>query len=69
MPKITGNFGRIKAKRGFALLTPEARRKMAAKGGAAVPAENRSFSKDRDLASKAGTLGGQARHMPPSEGE
>ncbi|MBZ6075894.1 stress-induced protein [Microvirga sp. WGZ8] len=34
-------------------------REIAKKGGESVPAEERSFSKDRDLASEAGRKGGQ----------
>jgi general stress protein YciG len=49
-----------KSKRGFAAMSPERRREIAAKGGAAVPAEKRSFSKSRDLAAKAGRTGGSA---------
>jgi len=46
------------AKRGFACMTPERRREIAARGGAAVPHEKRSFFKDRDLATAAGKVGG-----------
>ena len=49
-----------KAKRGFAAMSPERRREIAAKGGAAVPAEKRSFSQSRDLAARAGRSGGSA---------
>ena len=42
--------------RGFALLTPERRREIAAKGGAGSPGH---FAVDRELASKAGRKGGQ----------
>lgn len=49
-----------KSKRGFAAMTPEKRREIAAKGGAAVPAEKRSFSQDRGLAASAGRAGGSA---------
>lgn len=71
VPEIKGNFGRIKAKRGFALLSPEARRRVAAKGGASVPAELRSFSQDRKLAVQAGRAGGAAVHnrKPPPRDE
>lgn len=48
-----------KKKRGFACLTPEQRRAVAAKGGAAVPKEKRSFSQDRSLAKWAGRKGGE----------
>jgi general stress protein YciG len=46
--------------RGFASMTMEKRREIASKGGKAVPAEKRSFSQDRDLASTAGRKGGIA---------
>ena len=35
-------------------------REIASKGGKSVPAEKRSFSQDRELASEAGRKGGQA---------
>jgi general stress protein YciG len=47
-----------KPKRGFAAMDPERRRAIARLGGAAVPAEKRTFSKKRDVASAAGTRGG-----------
>jgi general stress protein YciG len=47
-------------KRGFASLSLERRREIAAKGGAAVPAAKRSFSRNRELAVKAGAEGGAA---------
>lgn len=46
--------------RGFATMTPERQREIAKKGGASVPADKRSFSQDRDLASRAGRKGGEA---------
>lgn len=49
-----------KSKRGFASMDPEKRRKIASMGGKSVPAELRSFSKNTDLASKAGQKGGRA---------
>jgi general stress protein YciG len=51
-------------RRGFASLTPERRKEVARKGGQSVPSENRSFSKDRTLASKAGSKGGQTARKP-----
>ena len=42
-----------KARRGFAAMSPELQRKLAAKGGLAVPAKKRSFSQDRELALRA----------------
>lgn len=51
-----------KSKRGFASMSPERRREIAALGGAAVPADKRSFSQQRDLASSAGRKGGSVKH-------
>lgn len=50
---------KTKARRGFACMTPERRQEIARKGGASVPAEKRSYSQDRELAARAGKLGGQ----------
>ena len=47
-----------KSRRGFAAMLPERRREIARMGGAAVPADKRSFTKDRDLAATAGKAGG-----------
>lgn len=44
--------------RGFASLTPDQRRAVAAKGGKAVPPEKRSFSVNSALAAAAGKKGG-----------
>lgn len=44
--------------RGFAAMSVEQRTAIAKKGGAAVPAHKRSFSRDRDLAATAGGVGG-----------
>jgi general stress protein YciG len=52
----------VKQNRGFLAMDPEKRREIARKGGAAVNPLNRSFSKDRDLATSAGRKGGQASH-------
>jgi general stress protein YciG len=41
-------------------MSPEKRKEIASKGGASVPADKRAFSRDRELASKAGEKGGQA---------
>lgn len=46
--------------RGFASMNAERQREIASKGGRSVPAEKRSFSQDRGLASEAGRKGGQA---------
>lgn len=53
---------------GFAALSPEARREIASKGGKSVPPENRSFSRDRTLASAAGIKGGVVRGVPAKGG-
>jgi uncharacterized protein len=50
---------RPKGKRGFASMSIEKRRAIAAKGGKAVPAEKRSFSLNHDLAAAAGHKGGR----------
>ena len=47
-----------KKPRGFAAMTPERRREVAAKGGSAVRPENRAYAKDRTLAETAGRKGG-----------
>jgi hypothetical protein len=46
-------------KRGFATMSLEQRREIARKGGSSVAPENRSFSRDRDLAARAGMIGGE----------
>lgn len=46
--------------RGFAAMSIEKRREIAAKGGGNVKPENRSFSRNRELAKAAGSLGGTA---------
>lgn len=46
------------SKRGFASMDPDKRREIARKGGASVPADKRSFSRDRELAQIAGAIGG-----------
>jgi general stress protein YciG len=51
-----------KAKQGLAAMSSERRREIAALGGKAVSNEKRGFS-NRELASKAGSLGGKA--TPP----
>lgn len=48
------------SKRGFASMDEERQREIASKGGRSVPADKRSFSQDRELASAAGRKGGQA---------
>jgi len=48
-----------KSRRGFASMSPERQREIARMGGSSVPAEKRSFSQDRTLASTAGRKGGE----------
>lgn len=55
----------LKKKRGFALLTPERHRQIAAAGGRALPNEKRSFSKNRELAVSAGRKGGKGKRKLP----
>lgn len=55
--------------RGFAAMSPEKRKAIAQKGGAAVHPAQRSFSKDRHLASEAGSKGGSARGRPKAPPE
>ncbi|MDQ4137072.1 MAG: stress-induced protein, partial [Pseudomonadota bacterium] len=52
--------GNSTSKRGFASMDAARQREIASKGGKSVPAEKRSFSQDRDLASQAGRKGGQS---------
>jgi uncharacterized protein len=48
-------------KRGFATMDGSRHRAIASKGGSSVPTDKRSFSRDRELAVRAGRKGGQAR--------
>ena len=48
------------ANRGFASMDEDKQREIARKGGQSVPNEKRSFSKDHELASKAGRKGAKA---------
>jgi general stress protein YciG len=48
-------------KRGFASMDGSRHRAIASKGGSSVPTDKRSFSRDRELAVRAGRKGGQAR--------
>src|SRR5690606_31874793 len=61
--------GSSTSKRGFASMDGDRQREIASKGGKSVPAEKRSFSQDRELASEAGRKGGQASgaHRPAQE--
>jgi general stress protein YciG len=49
-----------KGKQGFASMLPERQREIAATGGRAVRPENRGFSRDPELAAKAGRKGGKS---------
>lgn len=49
-----------KQRRGFAAMDPDRRREVARKGGASVPNDKRSFSRDPALAARAGKVGGSA---------
>lgn len=48
--------------RGFASMDEQKQREIAAKGGSSVPGDERSFSKDRELAAQAGRKGGEHSH-------
>lgn len=56
--------GSSTSKRGFASMNEARQREIASKGGRSVPAEKRSFSQNRELASDAGRKGGQASGGP-----
>jgi uncharacterized protein len=58
-----------KSKRGFASMSPERQREIASMGGKSVAAENRAFSKQRDLAYEAGRKGGFTRRGSRKGGE
>lgn len=47
--------------RGFAAMSPERRREIAAKGGRSVEPQERSFSRVPGLAARAGRIGGEAK--------
>jgi general stress protein YciG len=48
--------------RGFAAMGEDKQREIASKGGSSVDPDDRSFSKDHELAAEAGRKGGQASH-------
>lgn len=54
--------------RGFASMDAEKQREIASKGGQSVAPENRSFSRDRKLAQKAGRMGGSSTHKKKKGG-
>lgn len=56
-----------KQRRGFACMSVEKRTAIAAKGGAAVPASKRSFSRSPELAERAGRKGGSISHGDGSD--
>ncbi len=56
-----------KGLRGFAAMDPAKRREIAARGGASVPSEKRSFSKDPALAARAGAIGGSVGRTSSTE--
>lgn len=56
-----------KSRRGFASMDPERRREIARKGGASVPADKRSYFKNRDLAASSGAKGGSASRAPKTK--
>ena len=45
-------------KRGFASMDKDRLREVSSRAGASVPADKRSFSRDPELAKRAGALGG-----------
>ncbi len=55
--------------RGFAAMDDDKQRDIARKGGASVPDDERSFSKDRELAAQAGRKGGEHSHGGGSHGD
>lgn len=55
-----------KSRRGFAAMDPEKQREIARKGGASLTAEKRTFSRDRELAARAGAKGGAAKQKVAS---
>ena len=54
------NDNKPKSTRGFASMDPERQREIARMGGRSVPSEQRSFTRNRDLAREAGRKGGLA---------
>ena len=65
-----GSDSTPRSRRGFAAMDPDRRREIAGKGGASVPGEKRSFTRDRDLAANAGRKGGSSSRgggRPPGQ--
>lgn len=65
--RISKITGKPVQKRGFAAMSIEKRTDLARKGGASVDPNNRSFSKNRDLAATAGRKGGFGRHKASTD--
>lgn len=57
--------GTSKSRRGFASMSPEKLREISRKGGLSQRPEQRTFSRLRDVASKAGRKGGSS--VPPEK--
>lgn len=55
----------LSSARGFATLSPERQREIAAKGGRNVPSEKRAFSTSSSLAQRAGSKGGKVGGKSP----
>lgn len=55
--------------RGFASMDDDKQREIASKGGQSVKPEDRSFSKDPELAAEAGRKGGEHSHGGRSSGD
>ena len=47
--------------RGFAALSPERRKEIASMGGKSIAPDKRAFSQNRELASRAGKIGGASK--------
>ncbi len=54
--------------RGFASMDENKQRDIASKGGQSVPPEERTFSKDRQMAAEAGRKGGEHSHGGQQQG-
>jgi general stress protein YciG len=61
IPAIDEVAVKPKSKRGFASMTPERRREIAAKGGRNVPVTSRYFSQSHQNAAEAGRIGGRVK--------
>jgi general stress protein YciG len=54
-------------RKGFASMPPERLKEIATLGGKSVPAENRAFSRNRELASAAGKKSGRMTRVKESQ--